>query len=41
LLTTLAGKGKVVEFIHPSHKQRLLYRLPDMGDGTTPNHAKP
>ena len=41
-LEKLNQGGKVVEFTDPSHRQRLLYRLPDMVDEprqTTPNPA--
>jgi predicted transcriptional regulator len=31
-LAKLTAKGKVIESPDPSHKQRKLYRLPDMGD---------
>lgn len=31
-LTALAAKDKVIESIDPNHKQRKLYRLPDIGD---------
>jgi hypothetical protein len=41
-LKTLTRKGKVLEFPDPSHKQRKLYRLPDIADEprqTPPNRA--
>lgn len=41
-LEKLKQAGKVVEFTDPSHRQRLLYRLPDMVDEprqTPPNPA--
>lgn len=31
-LKLLARRGKVIECIDPNHKQRMLYRLPDIGD---------
>jgi hypothetical protein len=46
-LEALVARSKVVEFPDPSHKQRILYRLPDLADPalepqphqTPPNHT--
>jgi hypothetical protein len=41
-LAVLVAQKRVLEFPDPKHKQRILYRLPDMADEprqTMPNHA--